>query len=371
MTVLSVSRLVHIKSVGSVGGSTPAAQVKLATMAALIVLFSAGISCLPLLPQLEDFFVNGVYYRNVTLFTGIVDKRKHQQILRTYNGRFRNNMMSWRNIGRMVQEMFSEDFGGIQGSRVEFYGNDGVCIFKYLVTERDPQHFFSISILLVNFTCFFFITASYLMIHRRTTLHSRKSKTKISSALRSRHRRFQTKISIIIITDFLCWIPFIVVCFLHFCAVIDASPWYPIFSIFILPINSVINPLLYDDSVIQFCSKMFGRGSALISHSVFAASQLGDQDCQAVAGKSHLVNNSPALFNHGNTQEGLQVPLRVMMRISEDCAVNSHQIGELTGEGKLAGGSRQIAEEQRENENCGSDSNDDRPAFGEISTSHH
>ena len=98
-------------------------------------------------------------------------------------------MMSWRNIGRMVQEMFSEDFGGIQGSRVEFYGNDGVCIFKYLVTERDPQHFFSISILLVNFTCFFFITASYLMIHRRTTLHSRKSKTKISSALRSRHRR--------------------------------------------------------------------------------------------------------------------------------------------------------------------------------------
>jgi hypothetical protein len=31
--------------------------------------------------------------------------------------------------------------------------------------------------------------------------------------------------------------------------VFDASPWYSVFSMSILPINSLINPLLYDDFI--------------------------------------------------------------------------------------------------------------------------
>jgi hypothetical protein len=61
-----------------------------------------------------------------------------------------------------------------------------------------------------------------------------------------RNRRLQLKVSAIVFTDFLCWIPFTIVCFLHFGEFIDATLWYPIFSNIILPINSVINPLLYD-----------------------------------------------------------------------------------------------------------------------------
>ena len=310
MTVLSVSRLVHIKAVGRVNGSSPVARVKLAGMCSLIVLFSAGISFLPLIPEFEDFFVNGLYYKNVTLFSGIVDKVKHQQILKTYNGRYRNQAMSWRNIGKMVREMFSEDFGGIQGRKVEFYGNDGVCIFKYLVSGTDPQYLFSITLLVVNFVCFIFITVSYLVIHSMTTKHSRKSNSKMSSAQRRRQRKFQTKISVIIITDFLCWIPFIVVCGLHFAAVIDASPWYPIFSIIILPVNSVINPLLYDDSVMLFCEKLFGRGSELIAQSGFVVSQVGDSQLVRNHSSSQLVlhssgnnhvNSHHTPSNHGNS----------------------------------------------------------------------
>jgi hypothetical protein len=64
--------------------------------------------------------------------------------------------------------------------------------------------------------------------------------------LARRSRKLQIKVSAIVLTDFLCWIPFIMVCFLHFVGVIDATFWYPIFSNIILPINSVINPLLFD-----------------------------------------------------------------------------------------------------------------------------
>ena len=59
----------------------------------------------------------------------------------------------------------------------------------------------------------------------------------------------QRKISIIIGTDFFCWIPFVTICCLHTLGLVDATPWYALFSIVILPINSVINPLLYDDTL--------------------------------------------------------------------------------------------------------------------------
>ena len=60
----------------------------------------------------------------------------------------------------------------------------------------------------------------------------------------------QRKIAIIIATDFCCWVPFVIVCCLHSLSLLDATPWYALFSIVILPINSVINPLLYDNTVV-------------------------------------------------------------------------------------------------------------------------
>ena len=71
------------------------------------------------------------------------------------------------------------------------------------------------------------------------------------------------KIAIIIATDFCCWVPFITICVLHSLEVFDATPWYGLFSMIILPINSVINPLLYDDAVTSFlkipCSCFMAR----------------------------------------------------------------------------------------------------------------
>ena len=61
-------------------------------------------------------------------------------------------------------------------------------------------------------------------------------------------RALQIKILAIIVTDFFCWIPLGVVAFLHLAEEINATSWYPFFSILILPINSVINPFLYESN---------------------------------------------------------------------------------------------------------------------------
>ena len=62
------------------------------------------------------------------------------------------------------------------------------------------------------------------------------------------------RITIIIATDFCCWIPFIIICALHSLEILDATPWYSLFSMVILPVNSVINPFLYDDTVLGLLS---------------------------------------------------------------------------------------------------------------------
>ena len=133
---------------------------------------------------------------------------------------------------------------GIPSATVHFYGNDGVCIFKYLVTRDDPQWIFSTSILLVNFMCFILILASYGYINFKTRQSSRNVGS--TSGRRDTNRALQAKISAIILTDFFCWVPLSIVSFLHLSEAVTASTWYPFFSILILPINSVINPLLYD-----------------------------------------------------------------------------------------------------------------------------
>ena len=83
-------------------------------------------------------------------------------------------------------------------------------------------------------------------------------------AKKSKSSALNRKITLMVLTDFLCWVPFIVVCTLHYFEVLDATKWYSLFSIVILPLNSVINPLLYDNSglldlICKQCQKIYRK----------------------------------------------------------------------------------------------------------------
>ena len=121
-----------------------------------------------------------------------------------------------------------------------------MCVFKYLVTESDPQKEFSAGILSLNVLCFTLIAVCYIGVGWKTWRSMNTVRTG-NASFKSRSYSVQRKITAIIITDFLCWIPLALTSALHYSEVIDAETWYPVFSILILPINSVINPLLYDN----------------------------------------------------------------------------------------------------------------------------
>ena len=152
--------------------------------------------------------------------------------------------------------MFSHDYPERDFTRtttkVGFYGNDGVCLFKYFIRSSDPQKAFVWSTLVLNFICFGVISVCYIVISIVSAKSSNRVATRENNEqARQRNRRMNRRISIIITTDFLCWVPFIIMCMLHYFEVLDATPWYSIFSMVILPINSVINPLLYNDIIVK------------------------------------------------------------------------------------------------------------------------
>ena len=238
-----------------------------------LILVSATIAVVPIVESFEDFFVNGVRFSDwLKIFIGTPDKATVTGVIKAYHGRSKDVTLRWKMLLEMVREMFSHDFDyedlTEKVDKVDFYGNDGVCLFKYFVQNQDPQKLFVWSILVLNFICFVLISISYLFIG---ILSRRSSKSVASSEnnrqIAQRNNRMNQRIAMIITTDFLCWVPFILICILHSVEVIDATPWYSIFSMVILPINSVINPLLYDDVVTNIIGAPVRALSTRVSNS--------------------------------------------------------------------------------------------------------
>ena len=257
MTSLSLLRVSGIKKSLSVPEEkTKKSWMKLAAIASVIIFITSTISCLPLMATFEDFFVNGLKYGDDnSLFTGCPGKVKHMNIIQAYYGRIMTDSLTWSQINVLVDDMFSKDYGGISRNRLSFYGNDPTCLFKYFVTREDPQMSFVFSVLCLNFLCFIVITCSYVTIVLKTKRSAKRlleiasKNAATNSQAKKRNAQLQRVTQWIILTDFVCWVPFIVICSLHFLDNLDATPWYPYFSLLILPINSVINPLLYDVSL--------------------------------------------------------------------------------------------------------------------------
>ena len=117
------------------------------------------------------------------------------------------------------------------------------------------------------------MTVSYsaiAIVARKTTgaVNKASPEDRINTEAKKNDERLRRVINAIITTDFLCWMPFTLVCFLHLANVTDATPWYPFFSILVLPINSVINPLLYNKVVTRALDGLFVKCTSKVVYFV-------------------------------------------------------------------------------------------------------
>ena len=274
MTVLSVIRVYGLifKAMQVPGPADKKAILKVISLAFATVTAALAIAVIPLVPSVEDYFVQGMYYDPAyKVFIGFPNKDRHIETLQAYFERSTTKALtnissdlSWRDIGEKVDAMFTQDHGNLTRTPVHFYGNDGLCLFKYFVRnddarrsrqsddtsyKKDPVVW---AILAVNFFCFIIISCCYIVINIQTKKSSQSSGQQDNPERLRSERAMQNKIMIIIATDFLCWVPFIAISALHSLDYIDASKWYASFAMTVLPLNSVINPLVYDKSLGDF-----------------------------------------------------------------------------------------------------------------------
>ena len=305
MTILSFIRMYGLtcKPMRAPKPANGKSIMKVLFFAIIPIAAASAIAFTPLIPSLEDIFVQGMYYDNhdYSIFIGFPNKERHLKILETYYGNSTSilNNASWSEIGKQVEGMFTQEYGNITKRPVHFYGNDGVCLFKYFVRTDDARRSRNSSrdemlgsqkdpvvwtMLAVNLFCFFVITCCYMVITYKTRQSSQRSGQDGNQDRQREERAIQNKIMMIIATDFLCWVPFIIISALHNLGYNDASKWYSTFAMTVLPLNSVINPLVYDKTLVELIRVKFRvvrtftrRRVSLVVTKLFGLNDRGEQ----------------------------------------------------------------------------------------------
>ena len=287
MTALSFIRMLGV-SKNSMTAPAPVnkrAVFRTISLVTAILIASLAVATVPLIPQLEDYFVQGLFYdRDYKVFVGFPNKAKHVEVLQTYfNTTDITVDTTWKVIGEKVDSMFSQSNGSLTRRAVHFYGNDAVCLFKYFVRNDDPTrsktgediidykgNIVVWLMLVLNLLCFAVITVSYVLIARTARVSSRNTGQDRNPEIAQQNKTLQRKVLIIITTDFFCWVPFIFICAFHSLKWVDATGWYATFAMIVLPLNSVINPVLYDNTIEQFFRKTY-RKSKLRMSSIYGS----------------------------------------------------------------------------------------------------
>ena len=130
--------------------------------------------------------------------------------------------------------------------RDEFYGRSSVCLALPLTTERPSGWEYSVALFLgLNLFAEATIIVCYTGIYVLVRSSSRSIERR-SGNVRLEQIELATRMAFLIVTDFICWMPIIILGFLSLFDVITISPvGYVWIAVFVLPINSSLNPYLY------------------------------------------------------------------------------------------------------------------------------
>ncbi|XP_064651598.1 uncharacterized protein LOC135502578 [Lineus longissimus] len=140
-----------------------------------------------------------------------------------------------------------------------FYGRNGVCL-PFGISQGISlwEHdMLNLTVLTINLIGFIIILFGYLAIYRTIRKSSHRMKGFQQDSGVNKEVKFLKKMSLIVMTDFLCWVPIIVLKFLEFRGLKippEVSAWT---AVFVLPLNSAINPFLYTSEIIGLMSRRF------------------------------------------------------------------------------------------------------------------
>ena len=262
MTILSFIRARGTRSM-VIPSETMSIKSKVILAVEVFAIFFVAIllSTAPFFSMGEEYFVRSLAYEN-NLFVGDLDKSQHHNIIRAYYGRLFGENRDWKIIKRLVKDMFINN--KVEGKEIGFYGNNGFCLFNYFVRANNPQKWFTGSVFLLNLICVLIVATCYIFVNISAQFSSSIHSATSNKAIVKRNKKIQRKVAVLIATDILSWIPFMIVALIHFFELVDASSWQSAFTIIVISCNSIINPLLIlEDTLLAFGKQIWNRVNGL------------------------------------------------------------------------------------------------------------
>ncbi|XP_077994829.1 relaxin receptor 2-like [Glandiceps talaboti] len=136
-------------------------------------------------------------------------------------------------------------FGG------KFYSRSGVCLPLQITNAKfGPWEYSTAIFLVINLLSFIMIFVGYVVMFvvvRRTS--------QAAGSVSRRETALARRMTFIVMTDFMCWVPIIVMSILGLCDIHIPDDLYAVTAVFILPLNSSINPILYTISTLDLKRK--------------------------------------------------------------------------------------------------------------------
>ena len=240
MVLLTSTRLYTIyKPFSTLSISTR--KYKLAIISVWLMAFIVAV--FPVSHQTFDYFVHSVEFSNRFTRSKIGNKEKVTKfacrLAMLKNKSMKCNCSDWDSTKSFLT---TNNLKYSPGAEFGYYGQTSVCMPRFFVYRGESAWEYSLVIVTFNFLSFFFIAVSYICMF----LKAKENKLAVKNNQREKQQsRMQRRISRIIITDFLCWIPICIMAFVKLSGFHVDDAAYIVSAGLLLPINSAFNPLLY------------------------------------------------------------------------------------------------------------------------------
>ena len=131
-----------------------------------------------------------------------------------------------------------------------FYSQTGICIPLPVTRQDFPGHDYAFALMIIfNFFLFLLISAGQLVVY--TSVRSQSMAEQDNSDRRSKDLAVARRLFTVVVSDFLCWFPIGLLGLLASRGTSIPGEVNVGMAIFVLPLNSAINPFLYSLNTIQ------------------------------------------------------------------------------------------------------------------------
>lgn len=153
--------------------------------------------------------------------------------------------------------LFNDAYFYDEDSKVNLFGQTAVCLPFMLSRERSAGWEYSVFVFVaLNGFLFFCIAIAYAVVYRTAT----KTGNAVRSTRIKQDSTIAKRMMFIILADFFCWFPVIILSIMALTGSLydPSQEVYAWTAVFVLPINSSVNPYLYTFSTRFVQQKIFG-----------------------------------------------------------------------------------------------------------------